>query len=133
LSPSFLKERHVKKPTRVSAPHADDGSRDHHADCWRSSNHESDFVRRTGMSGRACCANGLVEPAFERVLVVGRSPTGIAESKRKKVLHGEFHEFLGSNRELQPGIVRLPLRLFMLYEASRRQISNTQSISPWWS
>ena len=47
----------------------------------------------TGMVGQGCLRECLVDAGVERVLVVGRSPTGVQHAKLHEVLHDNFTDF----------------------------------------
>jgi uncharacterized protein YbjT (DUF2867 family) len=47
----------------------------------------------TGMVGQGVLRECLVDPGVERVLVVGRSPTGQRDAKLHEVLHDNFFDF----------------------------------------
>jgi uncharacterized protein YbjT (DUF2867 family) len=47
----------------------------------------------TGMVGQGCLRECLVDAGVERVLVVGRSPTGVQHAKLREVLHDNFTDF----------------------------------------
>ena len=49
----------------------------------------------TGMVGQGVLRECLVDAGVERVLVVGRSPTGLQNAKLDEVLHGDFTNFSG--------------------------------------
>ena len=46
----------------------------------------------TGMVGQGVLRECLVEPDVERVLVVGRSPTGQQNAKLREILHDDFFD-----------------------------------------
>ena len=47
----------------------------------------------TGMVGQGVLRECLVDPGVERVLVVGRSPTGQRDAKLHEILHDNFFDF----------------------------------------
>ena len=47
----------------------------------------------TGMVGQGCLRECLLDPSVERVLVVGRSPTGRQHPKLREILHDNFFDF----------------------------------------
>jgi uncharacterized protein YbjT (DUF2867 family) len=47
----------------------------------------------TGMVGQGVLRESLVDAGVERVLVVGRSPTGVQHAKLREVLHDNFTDF----------------------------------------
>jgi uncharacterized protein YbjT (DUF2867 family) len=54
----------------------------------------------TGMVGQGVLRECLVDPGVERVLVVGRSPTGQQNAKLKEILHKDFFDFSAIESEL---------------------------------
>ena len=54
----------------------------------------------TGMVGQGVLRECLVDPGVERVLVVGRSPTGQQNAKLKEILHQDFFDFSAIESEL---------------------------------
>ncbi len=54
----------------------------------------------TGMVGQGVLRECLVDPGVERVLVVGRSPTGQQNAKLKEILHADFFDFSAIESEL---------------------------------
>jgi uncharacterized protein YbjT (DUF2867 family) len=54
----------------------------------------------TGMVGQGVLRECLVDAGVERVLVVGRSPTGLQDAKLHEVLHGDFTNFSAIESEL---------------------------------
>src|ERR1700712_4323415 len=54
----------------------------------------------TGMVGQGVLRECLVDAAIERVLVVGRSPTGQQNAKLKEILHSDFFDFSAIESEL---------------------------------
>jgi uncharacterized protein YbjT (DUF2867 family) len=54
----------------------------------------------TGMVGQGVLRECLVDPDVERVLVVGRSPTGQQNAKLKEILHSDFFDFSAIESEL---------------------------------
>jgi len=54
----------------------------------------------TGMVGQGVLRECLVEPDVERVLVVGRSPTGQQHAKLREVLHQDFTNFSAIESDL---------------------------------
>jgi uncharacterized protein YbjT (DUF2867 family) len=54
----------------------------------------------TGMVGQGVLRECLVDPGVERVLVVGRSPTGQQDAKLKEILHKDFFDFSAIESEL---------------------------------
>jgi uncharacterized protein YbjT (DUF2867 family) len=54
----------------------------------------------TGMVGQGCLRECLVDASIERVLVVGRSPTGQHHAKLREVLHQDFFDFSAIEGEL---------------------------------
>jgi|SRR5215207_3838151 len=47
----------------------------------------------TGMVGQGVLRECLLDPDVERVLVVGRTPTGIQHAKLREVIHADFADF----------------------------------------
>ena len=47
----------------------------------------------TGMVGQGVLRECLVDPSVERVLVVGRSPTGIPNAKLTEIIHDDFTDY----------------------------------------
>jgi uncharacterized protein YbjT (DUF2867 family) len=54
----------------------------------------------TGMVGQGVLRECLVDPGVERVLVVGRSPSGQQNAKLKEILHQDFFDFSAIESEL---------------------------------
>ena len=54
----------------------------------------------TGMVGQGVLRECLVDPDVERVLVVGRSPTGRQHGKIREVLHQDFTDFAAIESDL---------------------------------
>ena len=54
----------------------------------------------TGMVGQGVLRECLVDAGVERVLAVGRSPTGLQDGKLREVLHGDFTNFSAIESEL---------------------------------
>jgi uncharacterized protein YbjT (DUF2867 family) len=54
----------------------------------------------TGMVGQGVLRECLVDAGVERVLVVGRSPTGQQNAKLREILHGDFFDFSTIESEL---------------------------------
>ncbi|MEO6840158.1 MAG: NAD-dependent epimerase/dehydratase family protein [Bradyrhizobium sp.] len=54
----------------------------------------------TGMVGQGVLRECLVDAGVERVLVVGRSPTGQQNAKLREILHGDFFDFSAIESEL---------------------------------
>jgi uncharacterized protein YbjT (DUF2867 family) len=54
----------------------------------------------TGMVGQGVLRECLVDPGVERVLLVGRSPTGQQNAKLKEILHKDFFDFSAIESEL---------------------------------
>src|SRR5882757_13340 len=54
----------------------------------------------TGMVGQGVLRECLVDAGVERVLVVGRSPTGQQHAKLKEILHSDFFDFSAIESEL---------------------------------
>ena len=54
----------------------------------------------TGMVGQGVLRECLVDAGVERVLVVGRSPTGQQHAKLREILHGDFFDFSAIESEL---------------------------------
>jgi uncharacterized protein YbjT (DUF2867 family) len=54
----------------------------------------------TGMVGQGVLRECLIDPGVERVLVVGRSPTGQQNAKLKEILHQDFFDFSAIESEL---------------------------------
>ena len=54
----------------------------------------------TGMVGQGVLRECLVDAGVERVLVVGRSPTGLQNAKLQEVLHDDFTNFAAIESEL---------------------------------
>jgi uncharacterized protein YbjT (DUF2867 family) len=54
----------------------------------------------TGMVGQGVLRECLIDPGVERVLVVGRSPTGQQNAKLKEILHKDFFDFSAVESEL---------------------------------
>ncbi len=54
----------------------------------------------TGMVGQGVLRECLVDPHIERVLVVGRGPTGQQNAKLREILHGDFFDFSAIESEL---------------------------------
>ncbi|OKO69692.1 epimerase [Bradyrhizobium sp. NAS80.1] len=47
----------------------------------------------TGMVGQGVLRECLIDPGIERVLVVGRSPTGVRNAKLTEIIHGDFMDY----------------------------------------
>ncbi|OKO83616.1 NAD(P)H-binding protein [Bradyrhizobium sp. AS23.2] len=47
----------------------------------------------TGMVGQGVLRECLIDPGIERVLVVGRSPTGVRNAKLTEIIHGDFTDY----------------------------------------
>jgi uncharacterized protein YbjT (DUF2867 family) len=47
----------------------------------------------TGMVGQGVLRECLVDPGIERVLVVGRRPTGQTHAKLREIVHDNFTDF----------------------------------------
>jgi uncharacterized protein YbjT (DUF2867 family) len=54
----------------------------------------------TGMVGQGVLRECLLDPGVERVLVVGRTPTGRQDPKLREVLHRDFTDFAPIENEL---------------------------------
>jgi uncharacterized protein YbjT (DUF2867 family) len=54
----------------------------------------------TGMVGQGVLRECLVDAGVERVLVVGRSPTGQQHAKLREILHADFFDFSAIESEL---------------------------------
>ena len=54
----------------------------------------------TGMVGQGVLRECLLDASVERVLAVGRSPTGQAHGKLREIVHGNFTDFSGIESEL---------------------------------
>ena len=54
----------------------------------------------TGMVGQGVLRECLIDPDVERVLAVGRSPTGQQNAKLKEILHKDFFDFSAVESEL---------------------------------
>ena len=54
----------------------------------------------TGMVGQGVLRECLLDPDVERVLVVGRSPTGQQHAKLREILHDDFFDFSAIESEL---------------------------------
>jgi uncharacterized protein YbjT (DUF2867 family) len=54
----------------------------------------------TGMVGQGCLRECLLESEVERVLAVGRSPTGQRHAKLRDIVHGNFLDFSGIESQL---------------------------------
>ena len=54
----------------------------------------------TGMVGQGVLRECLVDAGVERVLVVGRSPTGLQNAKLREVLHSDFTNFSAIESQL---------------------------------
>ena len=54
----------------------------------------------TGMVGQGVLRECLVDPDVERVLVVGRSPTGQQHPKLREIQHGDFTDFSAIESQL---------------------------------
>src|SRR5512133_700621 len=54
----------------------------------------------TGMVGQGVLRECLLDPGVERVLAVGRSPTGQGHPKLRELRHRDFTDFGGLQREL---------------------------------
>jgi uncharacterized protein YbjT (DUF2867 family) len=54
----------------------------------------------TGMVGQGVLRECLVDSGVERVLVVGRSPTGQQHAKLREILHNDFFDFSAIESEL---------------------------------
>ena len=54
----------------------------------------------TGMVGQGVLRECLLDPGVERVLAVGRSPTGQQNAKLKVILHQDFFDFSAIESEL---------------------------------
>lgn len=54
----------------------------------------------TGMVGQGVLRECLIDPGVERVLVVGRSPTGQQHAKLREVLHKDFTDFSAIESDL---------------------------------
>jgi uncharacterized protein YbjT (DUF2867 family) len=54
----------------------------------------------TGMVGQGVLRECLIDAGVERVLVVGRSPTGKADAKLREILHDNFLDFAAIESEL---------------------------------
>lgn len=54
----------------------------------------------TGMVGQGCLRECLLDASIERVLVVGRSPTGQHHAKLREILHHDFFDFSAIEAEL---------------------------------
>jgi uncharacterized protein YbjT (DUF2867 family) len=54
----------------------------------------------TGMVGQGCLRECLADPGIERVLAVGRSPTGQHHAKLREIVHRDFFDFSAIESEL---------------------------------
>jgi uncharacterized protein YbjT (DUF2867 family) len=54
----------------------------------------------TGMVGQGVLRECLIDPGVERVLVVGRSPTGRTHAKLSEILHDDFTDFSAIESQL---------------------------------
>jgi len=54
----------------------------------------------TGMVGQGVLRECLLDPDVERVLAVGRSPTGQRHAKLREIIHKDFTDFSGIESEL---------------------------------
>jgi uncharacterized protein YbjT (DUF2867 family) len=54
----------------------------------------------TGMVGQGVLRECLVDAGVERVLAVGRSPTGVQDAKLHEIVHGDFTDFSAIESEL---------------------------------
>jgi uncharacterized protein YbjT (DUF2867 family) len=56
----------------------------------------------TGMVGQGVLRECLIDPGIERVLVVGRSPTGVHNGRLGEVIHGDFLNYGAIEAQLAP-------------------------------
>jgi uncharacterized protein YbjT (DUF2867 family) len=54
----------------------------------------------TGMVGQGVLRECLVDPGVERVLVVGRSPTGVHNAKLTEIIHDDFTDYSAIEAQL---------------------------------
>ena len=54
----------------------------------------------TGMVGQGVLRECLIDPGVERVLVVGRSPTGVRNAKLTEIIHGDFTDYSAIESQL---------------------------------
>ena len=54
----------------------------------------------TGMVGQGVLRECLIDPGIERVLVVGRSPTGVRSAKLTEIIHGDFTDYSAIETQL---------------------------------
>ena len=47
----------------------------------------------TGMVGQGVLRECLIDPGIERVVVVGRSPTGVRNAKLTEIIHDDFIDY----------------------------------------
>ncbi|MGY3406291.1 nucleoside-diphosphate-sugar epimerase [Bradyrhizobium sp. GM5.1] len=56
----------------------------------------------TGMVGQGVLRECLIDARIDRVLVVGRSPTGVRHAKLTEITHGEFTDYSAIEAQLSP-------------------------------
>jgi uncharacterized protein YbjT (DUF2867 family) len=54
----------------------------------------------TGMVGQGVLRECLVDPGIDRVLVVGRSPTGVRNAKLTEIIHADFTDYSAIEAQL---------------------------------
>ena len=52
----------------------------------------------TGMVGQGVLRECLIDPGIDRVLAVGRSPTGVRNAKLVEIIHNNFLDYSASRR-----------------------------------
>ncbi|MDA9466870.1 NAD-dependent epimerase/dehydratase family protein [Bradyrhizobium sp. CCBAU 53415] len=54
----------------------------------------------TGMVGQGVLRECLIDPAIDRVLVVGRSPTGVGNARLVEIIHTDFTDYFAIEAQL---------------------------------
>jgi uncharacterized protein YbjT (DUF2867 family) len=54
----------------------------------------------TGMVGQGVLRECLIDPGIERVVAVGRSPTGVRNAKLTEIIHGDFMDYSAIESQL---------------------------------